>query len=98
MPSKTKKVRIEQRRVLEKKLNLRLQTLAKKGISEEKAKSDPLVKSLKSKIRQTDVRIAVFEKYVKQAEELAQAKAQKLVEGPKKKEKKQPVYTIPENT
>ncbi|MGB4206876.1 MAG: hypothetical protein WBJ43_02680, partial [Smithellaceae bacterium] len=67
MPSKSKEVRLEQRRIFEKKLNLRLQQLAQKGISEEKAKHDPLVKSLKAKIRRTDIRIAVFEKYVKQA-------------------------------
>jgi len=88
MPSKSKNVRLEQRRILEKKLDLRLQQLAQKGISKEKAQSDPLVKNLKAKIRQTNIRIAVFEKYVKQAEELAQAKAQKLAEPKKKKEKK----------
>ena len=64
MASKSKDVRIEQLRIFEKKLALRLQQLDKKGISKEKAQSDPLVKSLKSKIRETNVRIAALEKFV----------------------------------
>jgi len=87
MSSKSKEVRLQQRRVFEKKLELRLQQLKQKGVDEEKAQSDPLVKKLNAKIRQTNFRITVFEKYVHQAEELAKAKAQKLVEGPVKKEK-----------
>jgi len=80
MASKSKDVRMEQLRVFEKKLALRLEQLEKKGISKEKAQSDPLVKSLKSKIKQTKVRIAVFDKFVQKKEELAKAKAQKLAE------------------
>ena len=87
MSSKSKDVRIEQRRILEKKLDLRLQKLAQKGISKEKAQSDPLVKSLKSKIRETNVRIAAAEKFVQRNADLAQAKAEKLAAPPKKKEK-----------
>src|SRR4030065_463368 len=88
MPSKSKNARLEQLQILKKKLDLRLQQLAQKGMSKEKAQIDPLVKSLKAKIRQTNIRIAAFEKYVKQTEELAEAKAQKLAEPKKKKEKK----------
>jgi hypothetical protein len=90
MASKSKDVRIEQLRVFEKKLALRLQQLDKKGISKEKAQSDPFVKSLKSKIRETNVRIAAFDKFVQRNQELAQAKAQKLVELATKKEEKAP--------
>ena len=61
MASKSKDVRIEQLRIFEKKLALRLEQLDKKGISKEKAQNDPLVKSLKSKIRETNVRIAAFD-------------------------------------
>jgi hypothetical protein len=78
MSSKSKNVRIEQRRILEKKLELRLQILAQKGISKEKAQRDPLVKNLKAKIRETNARIAAFDKFIQRAQELAQAKAQKL--------------------
>ncbi len=86
MPSKSKDVRMEQLRVFEKKLALRLEQLEKKGISKEKAQNDALVKSLKSKIKQTRVRIAVFDKFIQKKEELAKAKAQKLADLEKKEE------------
>jgi len=79
-------MRIEQRRILEKKLDLRLQKLAQKGISKEKAQSDSLVKKLKADIRKTALRIATADKYVKRTQELAEAKAQKLAEAAKKEE------------
>lgn len=90
MASKSKNVRLEQLRIFEKKLTLRLQQLDKKGISKEKAQNDPLVKSLKSKIRQTKERIAVIDKFVQRAQELAKVKAQKLDEAGKKEEKAEP--------
>jgi hypothetical protein len=88
MASKSKDVRMEQLRIFEKKLDLRLQQLAKKEISKEKAQSDPLVKSLKSKIRETNVRIAAFDKFVQLTQALAQAKVQKLADLAAKKEEK----------
>jgi hypothetical protein len=88
MASKSKNVRIEQLRIFEKKLALRLQQLAKKEISKEKAQKDPLVKSLKSKIRETNVRIAAVEKFVQLTQALAQAKVQKLADLAAKKEEK----------
>jgi hypothetical protein len=88
MASKSKDVRIEQLRIFEKKLALRLEQLAQKGISKEKAQGDPLVKSLKSKIRETNVRIAAVEKFVQLNQKLTQAKAQKLAEPATKKEGK----------
>jgi hypothetical protein len=91
MASKSKNVRIEQLRIFEKKLAIRLQQLDQKGISKEKAQSDPLVKSLKSKIRETNVRIAAVEKFVQITQALAQAKVQKLADlAAKKKEKSEP--------
>jgi len=87
MGSKSKEVRIEQRRTFEKQLELRVQKLAKEGISEEKAKRDPLVKNLKAKIRETNIRIAAFDKNVSRTQELAQTKAQKLTEAPAEKVK-----------
>jgi len=88
MASKSKDVRIEQRRILEKKLELRLSKLSHQGIASEKAKSDPLVKSLKSQIRETNVRIAAFDKNIAKIESLKQAKAQKLAEKSAPKEEK----------
>ncbi|PKN95926.1 MAG: hypothetical protein CVU43_23355 [Chloroflexi bacterium HGW-Chloroflexi-5] len=80
MASKSKDVRIEQRRILEKKLELRLSKLAGLGVASEKAKSDPLVKNLKSQIRETNVRIAAFDKNTVKIQELKQAKEKKLAE------------------
>jgi len=78
MSSKSKDVRIEQRRILEKKLELRLSKLAKEGVASDKAKRDPLVKNLKSQIKETNVRIAAFDKNMAKIEALKQAKAEKL--------------------
>jgi hypothetical protein len=85
MSSKSKDVRIEQRRILQEKLDMRLQQLAQKGISKEKAQGNPLVKNLKAKIRETNIRIKAADKIAKLNEELAIAKVQKLT-APKKKE------------
>ena len=49
MASKSKDVRMEQLRIFEKKLAIRLQQLDQKGIDKDKTQKDPLVKSLKSK-------------------------------------------------
>jgi len=88
MSSKSKEVRIEQRRVLEAKLALRLKKLEEKGITKEAAQRDSLIKNLKSQIRETNVRIAAFEKNAKLVQTLAQTKAEKLAAPPVKKEKK----------
>ena len=96
MASKSKNVRIEQLRIFEKKLAMRLQQLDQKGISKEKAQSDPLVKSLKSKIRETNVRIAAVEKFVQLTQALAQAKVQKLADLAAKKDEK--LETAPKQT
>ena len=86
MSSKSKDVRTEQHRILEKKLDLRLQQLAQKAINKEEAQRDPLVKNLKAKIRETAVRIKAIDKFRKLNEDLAQAKAQKLIDLAKKEE------------
>lgn len=88
MASKSKEVRLEQRRVLEKKLELRLSKLAGLGVASEKVKSDPLVKNLKSQIRETNVRIAAFDKNTVKIQELKQAKEKKLAEKSAPKEEK----------
>ncbi len=70
MASKSREVRMEQRRVLEKKLELRLQKLEALGAAKEK---DPMVKNLRSQIRETDIRIAAFDKNIAKIEALKQA-------------------------
>jgi len=88
MASKSKDVRMEQLRIFQKRLDLRLQQLAQKGIGEKESQKDPLVKSLKSKIKETNFRIAAIEKFVRLAGSLAQAKVQKQAELVAKKEEK----------
>ena len=88
MASKSKDVRLEQLRVFEKKLALRLQKLTEKGISKEKAQNDSIIKSLKSKIKETKLRLTTIEKFVTLTEALAKAKEQKLAEPDEKKDKK----------
>lgn len=77
MASKSRDVRMEQRRILEKKLELRLQKLEGLGAAKEK---DPMVKNLRSQIRETNIRIAAFDKNIAKIEALKQAKAKKLAE------------------
>ncbi|MEE9911791.1 MAG: hypothetical protein K4571_08710 [Deltaproteobacteria bacterium] len=88
MASKSRDVRIEQRRVLVKKLELRLAKLAAQGVAGEKVKLDPFVKNLKSQIRETDIRIAAFDKNIAKIEALKQAKEKKLAEKSAPKEAK----------
>lgn len=78
MASKSKDVRIEQRRVLEKKLEMRLARLAETGDTAEKAQKDPLVKSLKSQIRETNARIGAIDKNIAKIEEMKTDKVRKL--------------------
>lgn len=78
MASKNKDVRIEQRRVIEKKMELRFAKLAADGISKEKTQKDAVIKNLKSKIRETNVRIAAFDKNIQKTQDLAKAKEEKL--------------------
>ena len=80
MASKSKDVRIEQRRILEKKLEMRLAKLAGQGVTDPKVKSDPLVKNLKSQIREANVRIAAIDKNTVKIESMKEAKAKKLLE------------------
>jgi hypothetical protein len=88
MASKNKEVRMEQLRVFEKKLALRIQQLEQKGMAKEKAQVDPIVKRLKSKIKQTKTRMSAVDKFVQKGEELARAKAEKLAALAAKKEEK----------
>jgi len=71
-----------------KKTGPAIAAIRSKRVSKEKAQSDPLVKSLKSKIRETNVRIAAVGEFVQLNQALAQAKVQKLAEQAAKKEGK----------
>ena len=80
MASKSKDVRIEQRRILEKKLEMRLSKLTGQGIAAEKIKTDPFVKNLKAQIRETNIRIAAIDKNTVKVESMREDKAKKLLE------------------
>lgn len=80
MSSKSKEARLEQRRVLEKKLELRLSKLADLGVAKEKAKSDPLVMKLQAQIRETNLRVAAIDKNAAKVLEMKQTKEKKLAE------------------
>jgi hypothetical protein len=86
MASKTKDVRIEQRRMLEKTLELRLAKLAQQGVSGDKTSSDPLVKNLKSKIRETNLRISAIDKNEAKIQEMKLAREKKLADAAAAKE------------
>lgn len=92
MASKSKNVRMAQLKEFEKKLDLRIKYLTQKGVGQEKIQSDSIVKSLKSKTRETRARIAAIEKLVNQTEKLAKAKEQKIAELAKQKE--EPKQTV----
>jgi hypothetical protein len=78
MASKSMDVRMAQLAEFEKKLEWRLKYLTQKGVGSEKIQNDSIVKSLKSKIRESKARMAAIEKLVKQTEKLAEVKKQKI--------------------
>ncbi|MRR17540.1 MAG: hypothetical protein EG826_13900 [Deltaproteobacteria bacterium] len=80
MASKSKDVRIEQRRILEKKLEMRLSKLTGEGMAAQKINTDPIVKNLKAQIRETNIRIAAIDKNTVKIESMRQDKAKKLLE------------------
>jgi hypothetical protein len=88
MASKSREVRLEQRRVLEQKLELRIKKLEESGAAKEKVAKDAMVKNLKAQIKEANLRIAAIDKNVTHIEALKQAKEQKLVE--KEAAKKEP--------
>lgn len=95
MASKSKEVRLEQRRVLEQKLEMRLKKLEEAGAAKEKIAKDAIAKNLRAQIKEANMRIAAIDKNTTQVENLRQAKQQKLAEKaaearePKKKKQKE---------
>jgi hypothetical protein len=80
MASKSKDVRIEQRRILEKKLEMRLSKLTGEGMAAQKINTDPIVKNLKAQIREANIRIAAIDKNTVKIESMREDKARKLLE------------------
>lgn len=78
MSSESKATRLRQKAEWEVKLERRTALLSGKGIDEKKIARDILIKALKSKIRESQVRLDAIAANEKRTEELAAAKAARL--------------------
>jgi len=87
MASKSKEVRIEQKKYWETKLEQRLGALAEKGADPKEAAKDPAVKRIRAHLRETEARLKAIISLEAKAEEMAQKKAAKA-EAPKKEKGK----------
>lgn len=94
MSSESKATRLKQKTEWEVKLEGRVALLSGKGIDEKKIARDILVKELKSKIRESQVRLNAIAANEKRTEELAAVKAERLAtpkeEAPKAKKAPEP--------
>lgn len=87
MASKSKEVRVEQKKYWETKLERRLEALAEKGVDPKTAAKDPGVKKIRAHLRETEARLKTIISLEAKAEEMAQKKAAKA-ETPKKEKGK----------
>jgi len=78
MSSESRETRLSQKAQWEAQLGRRTALLSGKGIDEKKIARDVLVKKLKAKIRESQVRLDAIAANVKRTEELAAAKAARL--------------------
>jgi hypothetical protein len=89
MASKSKETRLKQKATLEAKLQKRLAILAEKGLDEKKIARDVLVRELKAELKKMASRLRAIAANVKQTEDLAAMKAERLAkpkeEAPKAK-------------
>ena len=94
MASESRETRLRQKAEWEVKLNKRLALLAGKGLDEKKIAQDVLVKGLKSKIKESQVRLQAIAAVEKRTAELAVIKAERLAkqaeETPKAKKVEEP--------
>ena len=94
MASESRETRLKQKAEWEVKLNKRLALLAGKGLDEKKIAQDVLVKSLKSKIKESQVRLKAIDAVEKRTAELAAIKTERLAkaeeEAPKAKKVEEP--------
>jgi len=88
MVSKSKEVRIEQKKYWETKLEQRLGYLAEKGVEPQKAAKDATVKKIRANLRETVSRLKAIEALEAKSEEMARKKADKLAAPKKEKGKK----------
>ncbi len=88
MGSNSKAARLNQMNYWEGKLEQRIKALSDAGKEPQKIATDPVVRKIRAKIRETRARIRVIEEKEKKNEELARRKAQKTSEPKKEKVKK----------
>jgi hypothetical protein len=77
MNSQSKETRLQQQTLLNTKLQNRLAALAEKGTDEKMIARDVTVKELKSKLRETAVRLRAIAAVEKRTEELSVVKAER---------------------
>jgi hypothetical protein len=94
MTAKGRETRLSQKAVWEGKLQKRLAFLGEKGFDEKKIARDVLVKELKAKIKESQVRLRAIDANEKRTAELAAIKAERLAapkeEAPKAKKQEEP--------
>jgi hypothetical protein len=88
MASKSKEVRIEQRKYWENKLDQRLEVLAEKGLKPQETAKDPAVKKIRAHLRETEARLRSITSLEAKVEEMARVKAEKAAAPKEKKGKK----------
>jgi hypothetical protein len=84
MTSKSREVRIEQKKYWETKLEQRLGVLAERGVETKSVVKDPAVKKIRAHLRETEARLKAITSLEAQAEEMARKKAEKAA-APKEK-------------
>jgi hypothetical protein len=95
MPSKSKAARLNQKVVLENKLEQRLTVLVEKGLKPAEISKDANVKGTRAKIRKTNARLNAISALEKKAEEMARIKAEKAAAPKEDKSKKKKVKEEP---
>jgi colicin import membrane protein len=88
MASKSKEVRIEQKKYWETRLSQRLEVLAEKGLKPQETTKDAAVKKIRAHLRETEARLKAIASLEAKAEEMARAKAEKAAAPKEKKAKK----------
>ena len=88
MTSKSREVRIEQKKYWETKLEQRLGVLAERGVETKSVVKDPAVKKIRAHLRETEARLKAITSLEAQAEEMARKKAEKAAAPKEKKGRK----------
>lgn len=88
MTSKSREVRIEQKKYWETKLEQRLGVLAERGLETKNVVRDPAVKKIRAHLRETEARLKAIASLEAQAEEMARKKVEKAAAPKEKKGRK----------